>query len=194
MNCEYKPNTMSLLLTFTLSIHLSLKVKVIQSCPTLCDPMDYAVHGIPQARILEWVAFPFPREFSQPRDWIGVSYFAGGFFTNWAIREAPSVIILNLFTYLLFLSKCLSKFLSKSVFWVHRVSASMVPSILGPSSTSPLSCLVIFPEALHFFYLSVCWTGPGLCWDKALLLAQPKRTFITPKSMTPESQERDQLL
>ena len=38
---------------------MSQKVKVAQSCPTLCDPMDYTVHGILQARILEWVAFPF---------------------------------------------------------------------------------------------------------------------------------------
>ena len=36
-----------------------LKVKVTQSCPTLCDPMTYTVHGILQARILEWVAYPF---------------------------------------------------------------------------------------------------------------------------------------
>ena len=45
-----------------------MKVKVAQSCLTLCSPMDYAVHGILQARILEWVAFPFSRGFSQPRD------------------------------------------------------------------------------------------------------------------------------
>ena len=38
-----------------------MKVKVTQSCLTLCDPMDYTVHGILQARILEWVAFPFSR-------------------------------------------------------------------------------------------------------------------------------------
>ena len=37
------------------------KVKVTQSCPTLCDPMDYTVLGILQARILEWVAFPISR-------------------------------------------------------------------------------------------------------------------------------------
>ena len=41
---------------------------VAQSCPTLCDPMDYTVHGILQARILEWGAFPFSRGSSQPRD------------------------------------------------------------------------------------------------------------------------------
>ena len=37
------------------------EVKVAQSCLTLCDPMEYTVHGILQARILEWVAFPFSR-------------------------------------------------------------------------------------------------------------------------------------
>ena len=39
-----------------------VKVKVTQSCPTLCDPTDYTVHGILQARILELVAFPFSRK------------------------------------------------------------------------------------------------------------------------------------
>ena len=43
-----------------------LKVKVTQSCPTLCNPMDYTVHGILQARTLEWVAAPFSRGSSQP--------------------------------------------------------------------------------------------------------------------------------
>ena len=62
-------------------------VKVVQSCPTLCDPMDYMVHGILLARILEWVAFRFSRGSSQPRDWTQVSHIAGGFFTNWATRE-----------------------------------------------------------------------------------------------------------
>ena len=43
-------------------------VKVAQSCLTLCDCMDYTVYGILQARILNWVAVPFSRGFSQPRD------------------------------------------------------------------------------------------------------------------------------
>ena len=50
------------------------KVKVTHSCPALCDPVDYTVHGILQARILEWVASPFSRESSQPRDWTQVSH------------------------------------------------------------------------------------------------------------------------
>ena len=43
-------------------------VQVAQSCPTLCDPMDYTVHGSLQVRILTWVAFPFCRGSSQPRE------------------------------------------------------------------------------------------------------------------------------
>ena len=65
-----------------------MKVKVPQSCPTLCDPMDYIAHGILQAIILEWVAIPFPRGSSQPRDRTQVSCTAAGFFISWATREA----------------------------------------------------------------------------------------------------------
>ena len=96
---------------------------VAQLCPTLCNPLDYRVHGILQARILEcaaflspgdlpnpgllhcrpilyqlshkesprilkWVAYPFSRGSSPPRNRTGVSCIAGRFFTNWGIREA----------------------------------------------------------------------------------------------------------
>ena len=59
-----------------------MKVKVAQLCLTLSDPMDYTVHGILQARKLEWVAFPFSKGASQPRDQTQVSRIAGGFFTS----------------------------------------------------------------------------------------------------------------
>ena len=69
------------------SFHFLLKVKVLvpQSCPTLCDSMDCSlpgssVHGIHQARILEWVAIPFSRASSRPRDGTWVSHPAGRFF------------------------------------------------------------------------------------------------------------------
>ena len=52
--------------------------------------MDYTVHGILQARILEWVAVPFSRESSKPRDLTQVSRIAGGFLASWATREARS--------------------------------------------------------------------------------------------------------
>ena len=62
--------------------------EVAQLCPTLCNPKDYIVHGILQARILKWVAIPFCRRSSQSRDRTQVFLIAGRFFTVWAIREA----------------------------------------------------------------------------------------------------------
>ena len=64
------------------------KVKVALSRPTLCYPMDHTDRGILQVRILEWVAIPFFRGSSQPRDQTQVSCTAGRFFTSWATREA----------------------------------------------------------------------------------------------------------
>ena len=66
-----------------------LRVLVAQSCLTLCDPMDYSalsssVHGILQARILEWVAIGFSRGSSWPRDQTQVSHIVDRFFTVWA--------------------------------------------------------------------------------------------------------------
>ena len=63
-----------------------MKVKVTQSCLTLCDPMDCSVagssvHGIFQTRILEWVAVAFSKGSSQPRDQTQVSCISGEFFT-----------------------------------------------------------------------------------------------------------------
>ena len=71
---------------------VSMSVLVSQSCPTLCDPMDWgppgsSVHGIFQARILELVAIPFSRGYSQPGDWTQVPRIAGRLFTVWVTRE-----------------------------------------------------------------------------------------------------------
>ena len=72
-----------------------------QSCPTLSDLIDYSlpgfsVHEIPQARILEWVAIPFSRVSSWPRDQTQVSCIVGRFFTIGATREAPRFFINSL--------------------------------------------------------------------------------------------------
>ena len=69
-----------------------VEVFVTQSCPTLWDPMGCSspgspVHGVFQARILEWVAISFSRGSSWPRDWTQVSLIASGFFLVWATRE-----------------------------------------------------------------------------------------------------------
>ena len=67
-------------------------VLVTQSCPTLCDPMGCSpsrssVHGIFQARILEWVAISFSRGSSWPQDRTQVSCIRGRLFTIWPMRE-----------------------------------------------------------------------------------------------------------
>jgi len=70
----------------------SMYLLVTQSCPALWDPMDcsppgFSVHGIYQARILEWVAISFSRGSSQPRDLTRVSCIASQFFTIWSTSE-----------------------------------------------------------------------------------------------------------
>ena len=74
---------------------MKVKVPVAQSCLTLCGLMDCSppgssVHGILQARILEWVAIPFSSESSQPRDQSQVSCVEDRFFTIWAFTLLQS--------------------------------------------------------------------------------------------------------
>ena len=77
----------------------------LQSCSTLCDPMDHSlqdssVHWIFPAGILEWVAMPSSRGSSQPRDWTHISFIAGRFFTAEPLRKPfhHCSIIQNIFT------------------------------------------------------------------------------------------------
>ena len=125
----------------------SVKVKVTQSCPTLCNPMDYTGQntgvgslsllqgifptlglnpGLPHCRqilyqlshkgsprILEWVAYPFSRVSSQPRDRTRVSCIAGRLFTNWAMREARTKSVISLISLL-------------AVWWCPCVESSLV--------------------------------------------------------------------
>ena len=79
--------------------------EVAQSCPTLCNPMDCSLpgsslHGILQARVLEWVAISFSRGSSWPRDWTQVSRIPGKRFNLWATREAHQYIILSNLKYI----------------------------------------------------------------------------------------------
>ena len=71
-----------------------------QLCPTLCDPMDYTVHGILQARIWEWVAGPFSRGSFQPQDQTQVSWLAGRFFATEPLgKPKVSYNITKLYTF-----------------------------------------------------------------------------------------------
>ena len=79
-------------INFRRKIRMKGRTKLLPSCPTLYDPMycslpGSSIHGIFQARILEWVAISFSRGSPQPRDWTRVSCIAGRSFTIWATRE-----------------------------------------------------------------------------------------------------------
>ena len=78
------------------SVFIQWKVKKVKVKVALCDCMYYTVHGILQARILEWVVFPFSRGSSKPRDRTQVSCIADSFFTSWATREAQQSAYLHL--------------------------------------------------------------------------------------------------
>ena len=76
---------------------LKVRLKATQ-CLTLCNTMDCIFHGIIQARILEWVALPFSRESSQPRDQTQVFHIAGWFFINWVTGKPEVKLGLVLFS------------------------------------------------------------------------------------------------
>ena len=158
---------------------------VIQSCPNLCNLTDCSlpvsfVHGILQARILKWVAIPFSRGSSWPRDWIWISCTAGRFFTIWATREAPECYK-ALFTFSCFggwdLSSTTSGLHSSLLHWKHGVLTTGLPGKI------PLWFYLCFiSSSVPFFLDSICkwyhiisvfvwliqydnlWAHPRGCW------------------------------
>ena len=143
-------------------------MKVAQSCPTLCDPMDCSppgssVHGILQARILKWVAIPFSKGSSQPRDWTQVSRTTGGSFTIWATREALHEVTEKLKSYPLI---CLAPndgvlflfSIGQGKEWAFEnlfLSLTMTSGNSWQCMTSPLRLLNFF----YYFLLSISVTG-----------------------------------
>ena len=129
-----------------------------QSCPTLCDPMDYIVHVILQARILEWGrVFPFSRGNSQPRDWTQVSHSAGGFFTGWAPRVCIWVhiyifklVFLDKYLEVELLDHIISLFL---VFWGTSILLFIMasPIYISTNSAWEFPFLHIFTNIVLYF-------------------------------------------
>ena len=118
-----------------------MKVKVSQSCLTLCESTDWSlsgssVHGILQARILEWVAYPFSRGSSWLRNGTEVSCITGRFFTSWATRDAP--IVLTLWTFVSKVTSLLFNMLSRFG-GLFRISLSYWVSFVSLYLSSNLS-------------------------------------------------------
>ena len=84
---EYPVNQMHFVILMVLTLYVCW---IAYSCPPLCDPLDCSppassVHGISQARMLEWVAIPSSRRSAWPRDWTQVSCIIGRIFTHWTM-------------------------------------------------------------------------------------------------------------
>ena len=133
---------------FPLKVCIS-EVLVPQSCPTFWDPMvcilsGSSVHGILQARMLEYLAIPFSRKSSWPRDQTQVSCIAGRFFTNWVTREA-----LN-FAYIL-------KILSYFILFAY----TLIPSRWHLTSRWLMSCITVKLLSKNIvtksYFLSLCF-------------------------------------
>ena len=147
---------------------------VAQFCPTLGDPMDWSppvssAHGILQARIQGWVAIPFSRGSSWPRDWTWVSCTAGKFFTVWATREALFLkfffnffkFVLQFFLfYILFIVFCFFLFSLCSILFLSFFKFFCV---LGFFAFFPALCfyflflLILFLIIWFEFWVTLLW-------------------------------------
>ena len=106
--------------------------KIAQSCLTLCNPMDYIVHGILQARILEWVAIPFSKGSFPPRDRTYVSCIGRQSLSHWATREAHGFVVYGLIVvrYVPFMSP-FWRFFSINWCWILSKTSSTSIEIIG---------------------------------------------------------------
>ena len=129
---------------------LKVKVLVVQSCPTPWGSMDCSlpgssVHGILEARILEWIAILFSRGTFPLRDWTQISCIAGGFFTIWA-------------TFIYFLSLCLNFHFVQCVvllFWtLYQVKLLISVSLWSVSGVLSFCCSYV-PVSLFSYTLCV---------------------------------------
>ena len=135
-----------------------------------CDPVDCSlpgssVHGILQARILEWVAISFSRGSSRPGDQTQVSCIAGGFFSSWAIREALTFSINNSIK---FKNVYVHIVLKQCCFWVAKSSSTLC---------DPMDCSMPgFPVPSHFpefAQVHVHWIGDAIQLSHPLSLSSP---------------------
>ena len=139
-----------------------MKWKVTRWCLTLCHPMDCTVHGILLVRILEWVAFPFSRVSSQPRDRTQVSHIAGSFFTLYQPQGSPGTlewVNLPLLQWIFLTQESNPGLLHCK--WIlyqlsHKNTGRKIQLITNIHNIWHISCYEII-EQPHFF-LQTCWS------------------------------------
>ena len=148
---------------------LPVKVKVAQPCPTLCDPMDgLHSHGILQARICEWVVFPFSRGSFQPRGQTQVSCIAGGFFTSWPQGKPKNTGVGSLsLLQLIFLTQELNQGLLHCRRILHQPSGNPPPHSQSLIKYSSVLCPLTFQKQdqchrVDRLNIYSPWGDPGL--------------------------------
>ena len=146
-----------------LTMSLFFGVPKSQLCPTLCDLVDcslpgFSIHGILKTRILEWVAIPFSRGSSWPRDWTQVSCIAGRFLMVWAIRETLKSEIIQVFKSEWFAVPM--KKLKSKLIWGK--TATCWP--LGTHSSEHLRMLIFLmsPGYMFFLFWFHIWNVPSV--------------------------------
>ena len=139
------------------------EVLVVQLCLTLGDPIDCSplgssvqeernVHGIFQARILEWVAISFSRGSSWPRDWSRIACIAGGFFTVWATRETPLKVHQELLSVCVCVCVCVCVSIRCIIYSIHPLNFKNWSNIY--IAQNPLNCII----QSNSIYLKCCAT------------------------------------
>ena len=177
--------------------------EVAQSCPTLCNPVDCSpqgssVHGILQARILEWVAISFSRGSSQPRDQTWVSCIAGRCFILWATREAQWLYSLYFNTQSIrsikwkdtwksfLLLALIPRFVSSG--WMYlaislSIKAKSFNSLIGSISPEPF----LFLESYKFPYSFLSRNNDLIYCPSDISGLLPPKEFCTGSSFCPRS-------
>ena len=136
-----------MLYSIALKILVLCCTKSLQSCPTLCNPMNCSppgssVHGILQARILEWVAMPSSRGSSQLRDQTWISYV----YLHWQVGSLPLVPP----------GKSLKKYLFSTISSVVSSAVNFYDSLCTSWAES---CKLHFPDSLVIHFFQVCPMG-----------------------------------
>ena len=143
--------------------------EVAQSCPTLCDPVDcslpgFFVHGILQARILEWFTISFSRGSSQPRDGTRISHIVGRCLNLWATREVNRVQIPyntsdsikhRIIWYEIFITLKLKKIEVKKIYTIICYQNLILTNTEGPTSDSSCSHYQHTPDLIQIFILGI---------------------------------------